>query len=309
MDFTKGKKYQIYLIALLVVLAYLLTYYFQNILKTGQLYTHFFYIPIILSCIWWKKKGLYVTLALILILVLSQNIYFKHKFVPDDFIRAFMLAFISIITVWLSEALTGAQQQLHVSETRYRTIFENAGTAMAIVEEDGTLSLVNSEFERLSGYTKAEIENKMTWKDFAAQEQTGMIDAYHQSLRRHPDRMLKKYEIKFIDRNKTSRDILLNVDMIPETSKSVASFSDITEFKETLKKQKELQAELSTALAKVLSGYIPICANCKKIRTGESNWTQLEAFLSEKTSAAFSHSICPQCARELYSEFLPKDVK
>ena len=238
MNLVENKKYQFYIIALLVALAYLLTYYFQNILKIGQLYTHFFYIPIILSCIWWKKKGLYVTLALIFILIISQNIYYKSRFVPDDFIRAFMLAFISIITVWLSEALTGAKKQLRASETLYRTIFENTGTAMAILEEDTSLSLVNSEFERLSGYTKKEIENKMTWKDFATQEQLQMINTYHQNRRLNSVNVPVKYEVTFITRDKDPKDILVNVDMIPETKKSLVSFSDITEFKQALKKTK-----------------------------------------------------------------------
>ena len=117
--------------------------------------------------------------------------------------------------------------------------------------------------------------------------------------------LLKKYEFKFITRNSNIRDILITIDTMPGTPKSVASFSDVTDLKETLHREKVLQAKLSTALAKVLSGFIPICANCKKIRDDQDNWIQLESFLSEKTSADFSHGICPQCAQKLHAEFLP----
>ncbi len=54
---------------------------------------------------------------------------------------------------------------------------------------------------------------------------------------------------------------------------------------------------------KTLSGLIPICANCKKIRDDQGYWLQLEQYIKERSSAEFSHSICPDCVSELYAEF------
>ena len=51
-----------------------------------------------------------------------------------------------------------AEQLLQESEDRYRSVFENSGAAIMIIEEDTTLSMVNAQFEKLSGYTRAEIE-------------------------------------------------------------------------------------------------------------------------------------------------------
>ena len=64
--------------------------------------------------------------------------------------------------------------------------------------------------------------------------------------------------------------------------------------------------ELKQALAeiKTLSGLLPICARCKKIRDDKGYWKQIEEYISTHSEAEFSHSICPQCARELYGEFL-----
>lgn len=53
---------------------------------------------------------------------------------------------------------------------------------------------------------------------------------------------------------------------------------------------------------KTLSGLLPICCQCKKIRDDEGYWNQLEGYISERTSATFSHGICPHCAEELYPE-------
>jgi hypothetical protein len=52
---------------------------------------------------------------------------------------------------------------------------------------------------------------------------------------------------------------------------------------------------------KILEGFIPICANCKKIRE-DIDWKTLEDYISENSLAKFSHSICPDCIRLLYPE-------
>ena len=52
-----------------------------------------------------------------------------------------------------------------------------------------------------------------------------------------------------------------------------------------------------------LRGILPICANCKKIRDDKGYWNQIEAYISDHSEVQFSHSICPECAKELYPEF------
>ena len=71
----------------------------------------------------------------------------------------------------------------------------------------------------------------------------------------------------------------------------------------------QLIVKLQEALENVkkLSGLIPICSNCKKIRNDEGYWKQIEGYISEHSEARFSHGICPDCAKKIYSEFL-KDV-
>jgi len=53
---------------------------------------------------------------------------------------------------------------------------------------------------------------------------------------------------------------------------------------------------------KSLEGILPICASCKRIRDGKDQWYQLEAYIRDHSEAQFSHSICPDCAKELYPE-------
>jgi PAS domain S-box-containing protein len=81
---------------------------------------------------------------------------------------------------------------------------------------------------------------------------------------------------------------------------------DITERKQAEEERKKMIQELKDTLAQVrsLSGLLPICAHCKKIRDEKGDWHPLEIYISGHSQAEFSHSICPNCAQDLYSEFL-----
>lgn len=70
------------------------------------------------------------------------------------------------------------------------------------------------------------------------------------------------------------------------------------------KEREKLIAELEEALLQVkrLSGLLPICASCKKIRDDKGGWQQIEDYIADHSEADFSHSICPQCASKLYPE-------
>lgn len=64
----------------------------------------------------------------------------------------------------------------------------------------------------------------------------------------------------------------------------------------------EANDELTKALAEVrtLSGLLPICASCKKIRDDSGYWEQIEEYITERSDAQFSHGICPECMKKLY---------
>ncbi len=81
---------------------------------------------------------------------------------------------------------------------------------------------------------------------------------------------------------------------------------DISSQLEEERAKEKMIADLNAALAKVkkLSGLLPICASCKKIRDDQGYWTQIESYLKQHSEAEFSHGICPQCMRKLYPEFV-----
>jgi len=124
-----------------------------------------------------------------------------------------------------------AEQEFRKSEKMYRTIFETTGTATIIIEEDTTISLANTEFTRLCGYSKGEIEGKKSWTEFFVKEDLERMIEYHHLRRMDPDAAPGNYEARLVNRKGDVRDVFITVAMIPGTRKSVASFLDITERK------------------------------------------------------------------------------
>ena len=91
----------------------------------------------------------------------------------------------------------------------------------------------------------------------------------------------------------------------PYDNAALKSSIEITLIKHQADKEKEeLIARLEDALLQVkrLSGLLPICASCKRIRNEEGGWQQIEDYIACHSEADFSHGICPQCARRLYPE-------
>jgi len=107
-----------------------------------------------------------------------------------------------------------------------------------------------------------------------------------------------QYVVKPIDIDK----LLVAIDVCAE---NIACRTVAREYQQ---EREKLIAELHAALAKVklLSGFLPICASCKKIRDDKGYWQQIESYIRDHSDAQFSHGLCPDCAYKLYPECFPK---
>lgn len=123
------------------------------------------------------------------------------------------------------------EEVLRQSKDRYRTIFENAATANIIMAEDTTIILANPNFEKLSGYSRQEIEGKMSWTAFAVEESLEQMKFYHAKRRTDPLSVPGNYECKARFRSGEIKDMIMTVAMIPGTYESVVSMLDITDRK------------------------------------------------------------------------------
>ncbi|MEF8823985.1 MAG: PAS domain S-box protein [Desulfohalobiaceae bacterium] len=141
-----------------------------------------------------------------------------------------------------------AEEALRRSENYYRAIFETSGATMLIIEEDTTISHINSNFEKLTGYPRHEVEGKKSWTEFVHQDDLEWLKHYHYLRRQDPDAAPRQYEFRFMTRHGQWRNASFTIDMIPGTNQSIGSGIDITERNQAeeklLKREEHLQAIL-----------------------------------------------------------------
>lgn len=119
------------------------------------------------------------------------------------------------------------ESALSRSENQYRVIFESTGTVIAIIHEDSTINLVNSEFEKASGYSKAEVEGRMSWKSFVHPDELPRMEEYERLRRESAERAPRGYETRMLDRRGNVRHVFVTVARIPDTPESIVSVLDI----------------------------------------------------------------------------------
>jgi PAS domain S-box-containing protein len=135
------------------------------------------------------------------------------------------------------------EEALQKSESKYRTIFENTGTATVLIEEDTSLALVNTEFVRLTGFSQKEVEGK-SWLEFVSEEDREKMMKYHLLRTMKGKSTPKNYEFHFLRKDRTIGDAYITIESIPGTSQRIASIIDITDRKKAEKELRKLNEKL-----------------------------------------------------------------
>ncbi len=156
----KGSKpeYETFLVLALVALSCVLTYYFHFVLRSGIVFTQFYYIPIVLSAIWWKRKSLWVPFFLAGVLILTDWISpLKSDFLYDDIFRSIIFISVSIITILLSERMEKSQIKLKTSEEMFRSVVESAIDGIITTNMSGNVVFVNESFQKMFQCSEEEV--------------------------------------------------------------------------------------------------------------------------------------------------------
>lgn len=146
-----------------------------------------------------------------------------------------------------------AEKVLKESEERYRRLLEYSGNAMIVIEEDKTISFVNRQFEKLSGYSKKEIIGK-TFLDLIPEKEKQRMARYHEQRRKPGGRAPITYQFESVDKKGKTRIVEATVAMIPGTGKSTVALKDITKYKELEEKLRQTMKELRKLKAKLKVG-------------------------------------------------------
>jgi len=199
-----------------------------------------------------------------------------------------------------------AEEELRKSEARYTDLYDNSPDMHVSVDAKTTLILrCNQTLADKLGYSKEEIVGCPVFdmyhpdcmdkvqKTFRVFVETGEVSDAELQLKRKDGRKI---------------DVSLNVTAVRDKNGKIlysrSSWRDITQRKlgeRALLREKD---RLQEAIKKIrtLSGLLPICATCKKIRDDMGYWNQIESYIRQHSDAEFSHSICPDCAKKDYPD-------
>ncbi len=206
------------------------------------------------------------------------------------------------------------EQALKESELKFRRVVEKSADAIGLTDESGRLEEWNTAAERLFGLSRTEVTGWLIWEHLfrisTPERQTPAVytqlkaewQTYFQTGR-HPS--LNRVVDLEIQRPDGSRRQIQSARFAVPTERGFllgAVVRDMTEQKQAEAERERLIGKLQTTLAKVkqLSGLLPICANCKKIRDDQGYWQQVEIYIRDHSEAQFSHGICPECMEGLY---------
>ncbi|MCP3873346.1 MAG: PAS domain S-box protein, partial [Desulfobacteraceae bacterium] len=195
-----------------------------------------------------------------------------------------------------------AEKKLQEGEDKYRSLFHHSNNAIFIHDLDGNIIDVNQKAVILLGYTNTEIFKINVSMLHPTEAAETSRQAFETILR---DGSVN-FEIKFKKKDGSVFLAEVSSSLFTIGGKQVVQgiARDITERKRAEKALFQERDKLQEAIAqiKTLSGMLPICSSCKKIRDDKGYWNQIESYIQDHSDVGFSHGICPDCAKKLYPD-------
>ncbi len=200
------------------------------------------------------------------------------------------------------------ERSLMESEEKYRHVVENVGVGILTVRGE-KLVFVNNKVEDVLGVSRDELLQATDPFSFLHPEDRDQVVKRH-IARLQGRELTPSNEFRVITPDGSQIWVeSTNVRIDLQGKPALLHFlTDITERKKLEAEREGLIDKLQSALGEVkaLSGLLPICSVCKKIRDDSGYWKQVEFYIQEHSRAQFSHSICPDCIKELYPEVAEK---
>jgi PAS domain S-box-containing protein len=216
----------------------------------------------------------------------------------------------------LDAILEGYQRKekaLRKSAAKYKFITEWMADIVWTLDMDFNATYVSPSVERILGFTPEERKKQKLEATVTPESLARIMAKFSQEMERdgkqgiNPNRLIT-IEVECYHRNGSTVWMENVVKAIRDKEGKIIGMHgvsrDITKRMYAQKKILKEKKRLNDALLKIkkLSGLIPICANCKKIRDDKGYWEQLETYIQDHSEVEFSHSVCPDCAKEFYPD-------
>ena len=236
----------------------------------------------------WSSAGAFCLFLLLLVLHLILRKQVKKR---TEQIHSINQELISEV-----EHRKSVEQALKRNEREYRSVFENTGTATLIVEDDMTISKVNSKIEELTGYTKTEIEGKMKTTHLVAEKDLTKVKDYHNARRKNVGEFPGEYILDIVDKNGNTKKAFIQVSMIPGTRKSISSLIDLTSRIEAEEALRNSEEKYRSIIENIEEGYFELdlkgnltffnSSLCKMTgyNSDEISWMNYQTYSNQETS-------------------------
>jgi PAS domain S-box-containing protein len=198
--------------------------------------------------------------------------------------------------------------RLHASERGLASVLTSIGDAVIATDEKGRIQFMNPAAEALSGWPEAKAVKRHFSEVLRLRDQTSESTVKSdRSARIDPGTILDSKAGYAIP---VAGSISVITNATGARSGAVIVLRDITERMRAEQERDRLLDDIQSALAKVkaLSGMLPICAGCKKIRDERGQWYELETYITAHSEAEFSHGLCQECAKRYYPELESEKV-
>jgi len=202
------------------------------------------------------------------------------------------------------EEINNALEKLRNSEKHYRILMDESMDPTFSFYADATYRYVNNAFARGVGKTVGEIIGHKIWDVFEkdeADKRFAIVNKVFTNGKTEEIEVrvpLPSGDTYYLTTVKPILDDTGVVETVICTSKNITK----RKLAEVALKKEHDQLLKALKEIKTLSGLLPICASCKKIRDDKGYWNQIEDFIQQRSDALFSHAICPACAKKLYPD-------
>jgi len=239
------EKQRIIIIALLLGICCFLIYHFHVVIRRGTIFTHFFYIPIILAALWWKRKGLIVAIFLALLLTLSHIFLREVGVTANDYLRAGMLIIIGFVVAMLNERIAKMQEQL----IRFSNAVKMSPESIVISDSEGKIVDVNEATFKMYGTdNKRDIMGKNSLDFIAPEDREKAIAGVKEAIEKG---YVENQEYHIISKDGSKIPVEMSSSILKDATGEQIGFvgitRDITERKkieETLKESEERYRDL-----------------------------------------------------------------
>ncbi len=226
-----------------------------------------------------------------------------------------LLAYVTRQSFEINAQRRQAREVLRASEESYRSVMTAVPDPVVVYDIEGRVQYINPAFTRFFGWTLDELKGRRI--DFVPENERAVTQARIQETIAsgfctvfETRRYTKAGDLPYVsisaanyrDDDGNPTGIVVNLHDISEQKHTEAELVKHREHLEERVKERTAELEESLARVKVLSGLVPICSACKKIRDDQGFWNQIDTYIEQHSEALFSHGLCPDCTHDLYKD-------